>query len=157
MEWWFLKWVHLCLTDLWPTIQGGVDLEALNIWLCIFQVLELDEKSQIEFLLLAQTSEHGRASANEILWNLLSWWALLPEYEDLSSITSKMILKTRKGWIDRPPRDSLEHRRFWCWGMTYVPRRRHWSPMQVPRGDVSVRTSDDGTPIPPPENWVEDL
>ena len=39
----------------------GVDLEAMQLWWEVFQVLELDKKSQLGLLILAQSGPVGNA------------------------------------------------------------------------------------------------
>ena len=76
----YLKFIHESLTEDWGIIQGGTDNEALDKWLTIFSTIELDRKVQVDLMLLAQAGLAGRAEANEIMWDILSVWALKPEY-----------------------------------------------------------------------------
>ena len=99
----FLIWVHEILTRHWGTVQGGTSERALHLWQEIFMTLELDRKAQGDLMLLAHEGLVGRSEANEILWELLSVWALKPEYEDLSHKVTNMVYIARKN-LDRPPR-----------------------------------------------------
>ena len=59
-EWHYLKFLQQCLTKKWYTIQFGVDDEALELWYLVFKVLELDQKAQLDLMLLAQSGHIGR-------------------------------------------------------------------------------------------------
>ena len=63
----------------------GLDLQAMHLWWEVFQVLELDKKSQLGLLILAQSGPVGRSYANKILWDLMSSWALSDTYKDLNN------------------------------------------------------------------------
>ena len=69
-EWHYLKFLHECLTTKWFTIQFGFDGEALNLWYLVFKVLELDQKAQLDLMLLAQSGHIGRGHANKIMWQV---------------------------------------------------------------------------------------
>ena len=153
-EWHYLSFIKKCLTDYWWILQGKSDDEALSLWYLIFRILELDRKAQIDMLLLAHSGLVGRTVANEILWNLLSKWALDPRYEDLSHKVSSEINWARRRF-DRPPRNHQDLW-WWSWRCYEVPDRNQWSPLQVPRVPWSLRKGDDGRPLPPPECWELD-
>ena len=82
----------------------GVDLEAMQLWWEVFQVLELDKKSQRDLLILAHGGPVGRSYANKILWKLMSDWALDGTYRDLSNKVSNEVNWARKNFC-RPPED----------------------------------------------------
>ena len=152
-EYMYLKFLHTCLTRDWWIIQGGHGLEALTKWYQIFEVLELDRKARRDFMLLVHSGLAGRSEANEIMWSLLSYWALQPQYKNLSSKVSQMILRARKKF-DRPPRRHGD-RHSWTWSMYEEPRHRSWSPLAVPRrGSWDLRTGPGGLPLPPPYCWI---
>ena len=151
-EYQYLRFLHTCLTRDWWIIQGGVDAEALAKWHQIFEVLELDRKARRDFMLLVHSGLPGRAEANEIMWSLLSYWALQPQYRNLSSKTSQLILRARKR-VDRPPRAHSD-RHGWTWSFYAEPRHPNWSPLAVPRpGTWELLTGPGGLPLPPPECW----
>ena len=87
-EHYYLKFLHKSLTTNWWLIMFGADRRTERMWWEIFQVLELDRKSQLDLLMLAQSGRVRRAYANKILWGLLSGWALEGEYKDLSNKVS---------------------------------------------------------------------
>ena len=127
----FLCWVHEVLTYHWDTVQGGTDIHATRLWHEIFMTLELDRKAQGDLMLLAHEGLVGRSEANEILWELLSVWALRPEYEDLSHKVTNMVYIARRN-LDRPPKEH-EDRGRWRWQKYYVPRHPQWGPTAVPQ------------------------
>ena len=149
-EHWHLKFIYKCLTDDWGLIQGGSDPRARTKWQEVMQHLELDRKAMVDLFLLAHSGEAGRAEANEILWSLLSIWALKPEYEDLSHKTSSLVKRARR-FIDRPPR-THDDRLSWCWKKTWEPRHPEFMPSAVPR-DYSVVKGPGGVPLAPPQCW----
>ena len=100
-EWHYLKFLHKCLTDYWWLIQGGSDDRAMELWHKVFVVLELDRKARVDIMLLAQSGLVGRSVANELMWDLMSTWALVDCYEDLSHKVSYEI-KWRRRTFDRP-------------------------------------------------------
>jgi hypothetical protein len=153
----FLVWVKDTLTTQWPLIQGGNDDEALALWLSIFWVLELDRKATLDLMLLAHQGGVGRCEANEVLWQLVSFWAIKRPYEDLSNKCTSMVHAARRH-IDRPPSFHDDFRN-WSWSLYDVPRHPQWSPEQVPRdrdGNLVVRfrTGDGGVPLAPPQCWA---
>ena len=152
----FLVWIKECLTTKWPLIQGGNDKEALKCWLTIFWVLELDRKATLDIMLLAHQGGVGRCEANEVLWQLLSIWAIKRPYEELSNKCTSMVYDARRR-IDRPPRGHQDFRN-WSWSKYCEPRHRQWSPTAVPRdpdGNLVRRmiTGSGGVPLPPPQCW----
>ena len=104
--------------------------------------------------LLAHSGLVGRTVANEILWKILSWWALDPRYEDLSHKMSSFCNWARRRF-ERPPRNHQDLW-WWSWRCYEVPDRNQWSPLEVPRVPWSLREGDDGRPLPPPECWNVD-
>ena len=151
-EYMYLRFIHSCLTEHWALLQGGISQEALAKWHEIFEILELDQKARRDFMLLLHSGLVGRCEANEILWNLLSWWALQPEYRNLSFKTSQMILRARK-YIDRPPRTHGDRHK-WTWRMYAEPRHPHWSPLAVPApGTWTLLMGPGRLPLPPPQCW----
>ena len=115
--------------------------------------LELDKKAKVDLFLLAQSGLVGRTLANYLLWNLCSYWALDPTYEDLSHKVSAEV-----GWLrrtfDRPPAAHPDLR-WWTWSAYEKPWDKYWrwSPMQVPREPVEFRMGPGGEPMKPPECW----
>ena len=126
-------------------------MRALNKWLEIFMTLELDKKSQLDLLLLAQAGEAGRSEANEIMWTLLSIWALKTHYEDLSNKVSQLVNKHRR-FIDRPPKWATPDLMNWQWKCYWVPRHPEWAPRAVPP-NCQILTSPHGIPLAPPRCW----
>ena len=158
-EWWFLNWVKTILTCHWYLLQGGTGPQAVQKWHEVMWVLELDKKAQLDLWILAQSGIAGRSEANEILWNLLSVWALKPDYKNLSNKCSQLVKSHRRN-IDRPPefkdrrtREPHPDLNWWTWAHYLEPRDINWSPDSVPRGEYTIRTSPSGAPLPPPECW----
>ena len=131
----------------------GVDENAVRLWWEIFQVLELDKKSQLDLLILAQSGPVGRAYANKILWDLMSNWALNQTYQDLSNKVSNDVNWARKN-MDRPPRGHRDLQ-WWKWSSYREPlaRMRPWSPLSVPGAGHVLRMGPGGEPLPPPRCW----
>ena len=154
-EYRFLVWIKDCLTRNWPLIQGGCDNAARECWMSIFWVLELDRKAQLDLMLLAHQGEVGRCEANEVLWQLLSIWAIRPNYEELSNKCTSMVYDARR-FFDRPPQN---HKDLWGWSWSKYcePRHPQWSPRAVPRDPCGngprVLTGPGGVPLPPPQCW----
>ena len=153
----FLVWIKDCLTRQWPLIQGGCDNEALECWVTIFWVLELDRKATLDIMLLAHQGVVGRCEANEILWQLLSIWAIRRPYEELSNKCTSMVYDARR-FVDRPPQN---HKDLWGWSWSKycVPRHPQWAPTAVPRSPTGallsrVTTGPGGVPLPPPQCWA---
>ena len=152
----FLEWrqrmdlKHL-LTEAWPSLQGGKDRLALEDWKKAVETLELDgEAIQDLFLLIAQ-GRAGRAEANEILWDLMSHWALVDrDHRDLSRKCSSMVNWARK-IIDRPPA-THEDRAKWTYRASMYPRNAAFDPFEVP-ADPRVLTGRGGVPLRPPACW----
>ena len=147
----YLSFIKQCLTEGWPRIQGGSEPTDLNLWKRICIVLELDRKAMADLMLLAHSGEAGRTEANEVLWTLLSDHALRDDYEDLSKMTSSLVLTARKN-MDRPP-GTHKDLKTWHWAKYWVPRNPKFAPSAVPQGAV-VQNLDDKEPIPPPECWT---
>ena len=147
LEWWYLVFIRECLTTYWGIIQRGSGAQALERWNLIFLVLELDRKAQLDLMLLAHTGLAGRAEANEILWDLLSIWALKDDYLDLSHKVTSMVGRARRN-LDRPPRNHPD-REWWTWTCYWEPRRPSWSPRAVP-DHYEVITGPNGEPLAPP-------
>ena len=152
-EWHYLKFLHKCLTTKWYTIQFGVDDEALNLWYLVFKVLELDQKAQLDLMLLVQSGHIGRGHANQLMWDLMAYWALDDTYEDLSHKVSNQVGWARKAF-DRPP---VGHRdaEWWSWKAYDVPTKQMepWCPTKRPQGSWDLRMGVDGEPFPPPWCW----
>ena len=100
---------------------------------------------------MAHLGEAGRAEANEVLWNLLSDWALRPEYRDLSNKASSLVREAREH-LDRPPADNPA-RGQWRRQRYWTPRHKHFSPFEVPQRHT-IRTGPYGEPLPPPLCWA---
>ena len=149
-----LLFLYNCLTVHWGEIQRGTGPVALHRWLLIFLVLELDRKAQLDLMLLANSGYCGRCEANEILWNVLSYWALKHDYEDLSNKVSQLVGKARRN-IDRPPeknKEGLWHEdlRWWSWSRYDVPRHPQWGPHAIPHGSSVILEEGTNLPLPPP-------
>ena len=82
---------------------GGMNEEALKLWLSTLQVLELDNKAKMDLFLLAQSGGVGRTHANKILWSLLSKHALERDYLELSNLVAHEVGRSRL-LFDRHPR-----------------------------------------------------
>ena len=148
-----LAWVQVKLTRDWKVLQCGHDARAKTLWAEVFQVLELDEKAVRDILLLMHLGTAGRAEANEILWNLLSVWALKREYKDLSHKTSSLVNEARQV-LERPPATHKD-RASWRWQRYWEPRHSRFSPTSGPRGAFELVTGPGGVPLEPPRCWRE--
>ncbi len=151
LEFLYLKLIHRWLTLDWYQIQSGIDEYALAIWHEILQVLELDIKARRDLLLLAHSGIVGRTKANELLWNLLSIWALDNMYLDLSHKVSSEVNIARKSF-DMPPVDNWEFE-WWQWSRYSEPRDRKWGPRETPSGKWFIKKNDRDGPLPPPDCW----
>lgn len=154
--WWefqYLKCIHRFLTLRWWILQGGANDEALEEWLLVMQVLELDMKATRDLFLLLQSGIVGRAHANKLLWNLLSGPALEPHYVDLSNLVTHMVYKARKDF-DRPPREHADMAWWWwtCYEILYRKDRK-WAPDEVPAARWTLSMGPGGRPQQPPECW----
>ena len=69
-EYMYLKTIHYFLTQRWWILQGGVDEVALEEWILVLRILELDQKARRDLFLLAQSGQVGRTHANKILRQL---------------------------------------------------------------------------------------
>ena len=125
-------------------------MRALGMWSEIFLVLEVDRKAAADLMLLAHLGIAGRCEANEILWELLSVWALKPEYEDLSHKLTNLVFVARRN-LERPPATHQDRGR-WKWEKYWEPRHPEWSPRAVPRSFVVLK-GPGGVPLPPPDCW----
>ena len=121
------------------------------------RVLELDRKSQMDLMLLAQSGPVGRARANKTLWGICSYWALRDgTYPDLSNKVSNMVNRARMEF-DRPPRghDDL---RWWRWKYLELHKEgmARWGPdAPMPAGDWEVVRGDGEAPLEPPYCYRE--
>ena len=151
-EWMYLKFYHKCLTDDWWILQYGRDWRALRLWHAIMVTLELDKKACLDLVLLLHSGAPGRTEANELLWDLMSDWALRPNYQDLSNKVSKEV-KVRRRYLDRPP-GWHDDRTWWCWDKYVTPRHLKWSPKAVPQpGTWGLAMGPGGLPMAPPDCW----
>ena len=118
-----------------------------------FKVLELDQKSKLDLMLLAQSGHIGRGHANKIMWDLMSNWALDDMYEDLSNKVSNQVGLARKQF-DRPPAWHPDAQ-WWTWKAYDEPTKLMgpWCPKRRPRGEWDVRTGPNGEPYQPPWCW----
>ena len=110
------------LTEKWAIIQGGMKADALNLWIQVTRVLELDNKARRDLFLLAQSDLVGHTHANKLLWDLLTGPALEKKYLDLSNLVSNWVGKARKEF-DRPPRDHVDLQ-WWTWEHYDAPRMK---------------------------------
>ena len=153
LEWHYLKFLHENLTTKWHLIQFGTGGEALDLWYLIFKVLELDQKAQLDLMLLSHSGHIGRGQANKIMWDLMSDWALCPTYADLSHKVSSQVGWVRR-YFDRPP---VGHKdlAWWTWDAYDVPVKsmKPWCPMNPPKGKWDLRMGPGGEPYPPPYCW----
>ena len=125
----------------------------MKLWYLIFRVLELDQKAQLDIMLLAQSGHIGRGHANKIMWDLMSNWALDDMYEDLSNKVSNQVGLARKRF-DRPPAWHPDAQ-WWTWNAYDEPTKLMgpWCPKRRPRGEWDVRTGPNGEPYQPPWCW----
>ena len=105
--------IHKFLTERWWVLQSGTGDEALEQWILVMKVLELDNKAKRDLFLLAQSGIVGRGHANKILWRLLTNEALDPAYQDLSRLVTNLVYSARRDF-DRPPREHADLR-WWSW------------------------------------------
>ena len=159
-EYQYLVFLKKCLTEYWEDLQCDVSMETLEKLHCIMNVLELDRKARMQLMFLYNSGMPGRTCANQLLWDLLSDWALDPVYEDLSYKVRMEVLELRKTF-DRPPGDH-EDLFGWTWERYKVPLDKYWrwSPKAVPRRvrpdlPLPVRTYENGRPLEPPYCWGE--
>ena len=90
---WFLRW---CATEALWKVMGGFDPQAEDLWLEIMLVVELDRKSAMDLILLAQSGAVGRASASKIMWNLMTDWALDRDHPNLSKRVTLAVRRARE-------------------------------------------------------------
>ena len=153
----FLEWrqrmeLRDLLTIYWPSIQGGKDQEALDNWRKAIEVLELDGEAVTDLMLLVAQGRAGRAEANEILWDLMSHWALVDrDHRDLSRKCSSMVTRARR-IIDRPPWNHSD-RVTWTFKHAMDPRNPAFAAAEVPVAP-RVLTGPGGVPLRPPACWA---
>ena len=152
-EYKLLLWVQQTLTTSWKSIQCGSDARAKALWHDIFLYIELDMKSIRDIMLLAHMGVAGRTEANEILWNLLSLWALKRDYLDLIHKTTSIVREARRH-LKRPPATHRD-RGSWRWQRYWEPRHERFSPEKGPRAPFEVVTGPGGVPLEPPQCWRE--
>ena len=136
-------------------IQVGYGPVALKAWKGALRELELDADACRDLLLLAATSNAGRAEANNILWTLLVEYGPRADHRDLSPLASSMVRAARIV-VDRPPRAHPEAW-VWTWRRALDPRREveDYGPLAPPPGaDLVKRLSPGGGPLPPPYCYV---
>ena len=156
LEWKYLQTIHWILTKRWWIVQGGVDDQALEEWMAIMNLLELDKKARRDLFLLAQSGHVGRIIANKTMWEILTGPAIWPPYWDMSHKVSSMVLSARRTF-DRPPRDHADLK-WWDWSYYKTVRSldHRWAPESVPRGPRGswwMVEGEDGTPLEPPYCW----
>ena len=152
-EWKYLQTIHWILTKRWWIVQGGVDERALDEWLAIMNLLELDKRARRDLFLLAQSGHVGRIYANKLLWEFLTTLAIEPPYYDMSHKVVSRVRQVRQ-LFDRPPRDNKDLS-WWTWEhyKSVASMDHRWAPEAVPRGAYYLQTGDDGTPLEPPYCW----
>lgn len=151
LEWTFRKQLRDLSTVYWPMMQGGDDEEALSLWKDLWVLLELDADSWLELMLLVSQGPPGRSEANQILFELMTRWASMGEYKNLSRKVSTMIKAARRA-IDRPPDDHSDLR-FWTVQRAMVARYPEFLPEKVPTNGL-IQTAESGAPLRPPQCWV---
>ena len=153
----FLEWNRkveswTLLVEHWPTLQGGRDAAALGLWKDAMELLELDNPSIDDLMLLAHQGPSGRAEANEVLWTLLADIQFQePRHRDASRKCSSLVTTARKR-IDRPPPDHPD-RRWWSWRKALIPRDPAWAVDAVPK-DPRILYGPGGRPLKPPACWA---
>ena len=115
----YLQLIHYFLTKRWWILKGGVNEEALNDWILVMKVLELDKKARRDLLLLAQFGHVDRSQANKLLWHFLGNHAIGLAYLDVSSLVTHKVYRARKEF-DRP----LASIRTWLGGGGLATRTR---------------------------------
>ena len=113
IEWKFLQTIHWILTARWYIIQGGMDDYALEEWMALMNLLELDRRARMDLFLLAQSGYFGRALANKTLWEILTGPAIDPPYWDMSHRVTQLVRIARRKF-ERPPRDHPDLK-WWDW------------------------------------------
>ena len=146
-EWHYHRQILRFLTTRWYLLQGGTNDEAMQEWILVFKVLELDNKARRDLMLLAQSGFVGRAHANKVLWEILSGPALDPKYQDLSNIVTQRVYKARRDF-DRPPREHGDLS-WWWWSCfeTLYKRDMRWGPDQIPTHHWNLTTGNGGRPL----------
>ena len=101
--------------------------------------LDIDRKAQADMMLLAHAGVVGRTSANYLMWQMLSDWALNTTHQDLSRKVSSNVKWQRRNF-DRPP---ANHNDLWNFKWKNLddplPHMKKWSPLEVPRGTCTSR------------------
>ena len=138
-------------TNYWPIVQGCSDVDALEYWKDIANLLELDTMTWRHLILLVHQGVAGRACANKLLWDLLTRYAIM-SHKDLNHKAMKKIGEFRR-LIDRPPgkhRDA-EH---WTFERALQPMENHkdFAAEAVPEGPEII-TGLSGEPLAPPHCW----
>ena len=155
-EHWYLKFLQKKLSLDWRAIQFGTDAHATRLWWEIMQVLELDKKAQLDMMVLAQSGPVGRCHANKIMWDLMSSWATVRTYQDLSNKVSSEVGWARRNF-DRPPKGHQDLS-WWTWKAYKEPLQKfdHYSPLHAEwASDKYIKIGTGGEPIPPPKCWGE--
>ncbi len=152
-KWHFLQYIKKWLSVEWVQLQGGGGSDTMQKIMDICDVLELDRKARIDFILLYQSGHPGRTLANKIMWDLLSQCALDGEYLDLSNKVSSECYNARRKF-DRPPEWHPDVS-WWNWKFMFEVEEddKRWSPTVVPEGDYELYTDAGGVPRPPPRCW----
>ena len=101
--------------------MGGFDPQAEDLWLEIMLVVELDRKSAMDLILLAQSGAIGRAAANKIMWSLMTDWALDRDHPNLSKRVTVAVRKARERF-DMPKKRDMDQR--WRAMVLGAPRDR---------------------------------
>ena len=151
----FLVLLHQFLTRDWWIIQGKEDQEALRMWLKVGRLLELDRKSLMDLIMLAQVIPVGRTKANKIMWDLMTGPALEVPQRDMSHMVTSQVFQARKT-MDRPPREHRDLER-WDWSCYWtIPRREEkWACHIVPEVPWVPYTEHGEKPVPPPKCFVK--
>ena len=144
---WFLRWAA---TEGLYRVMSGCDPQAEDLWLEIMMVIELDRKSAMDLLLLAQSGVIGRASANKIMWTLMTDWALDRAHPNLSRRVT-MAVRSARERFDQPRSGYTSDGYQWTWDtlQTAPHDLRYWSPTSVPQpnfGYWRVQVAFDGRP-----------
>ena len=151
-EYHYLKVLYKFLTKDWGLLQKGTDEAALEKWVQVMAVLELDRKATTDLVLLAQSGVVGRTHASKLLWHLMTVDALDGTYEDLSHKVTNMVGLARRDF-DRPPREHMDLQWWWwtCYEKPYS-RDRRWLPSSVP-AEYTVLYGEGLEPLKPPDCW----
>ena len=114
-------------------------------------MLDIDEKSMIDMFLLLHSGEVGRASANKLLWDCLSSWALCGDpHKDISNLVTHEVGVARR--VFDFPKAGMNDA--WNWDHmrlsdeTREPFRRDVVPQQGEHWTLAKDLGD--APMPPP-------